>query len=108
MAISAANAGRMGKQPSAPTFVDFVDVTCDNVYPGGGWDLDLTDYLPHGATVMEVHAPPHVATGYVPVYDRTNSKLVILESGGATNPLVDLTTAAAMDGEVVRLTVLSY
>lgn len=106
MAISVANAARAGKAPSAPTFVDFIDVTCDNAYPAGGWPLDLTSYLPNGATVLEVLAQTVDPTGYIPVYNKTTEKLEIWQ--GATGVLVDLSTATAMDGEVVRLTVLSY
>lgn len=105
MAITAVNSGRAGKAPSAPTFVDIVDVTCDDSYPAAGWPLDLTDYLPIGATVLEVLAQSVHPSGYLPVYNKTSSKLEIWQ--GATGVLVDLTTADAMDGLVVRLTVLS-
>lgn len=106
MAITATNIARAGKAPSAPTFVDFIDVTCDGAYPGGGWPLDLTSYLAKGATVLEVLAET-TAGGYVCKYNRATSKLMAFECAAAGSPVAEI-SGAELNAAVVRLTVLSY
>lgn len=118
MAISQENAGRAGGQPSAPTFVDVVDVTLDNSYPVGGWPLDLETavdgagdlVLPKGTTILAVQVADAVepSTGYILTYDLPNKLLKAWECNGATNPTAVLSTAAALDGLVVRLVILSH
>ena len=117
MALAQENAGRGGKQPSAPTFVDVIEVTLDNSYPGSGWPLDLATavdaagdlILPYGTTILSVVVADAIepSTGYALTYDLPNKLLKAWECAAATNPLTDLSTATALDGLVVSLIVLS-
>lgn len=109
MALTITNGDRGGKAPSAPTFTDEVIVICDDTYIAGGWPLDLTDYLPVGATVLDVRARNDGTKGYLVDYDHVNSKLRVWESASpVAAELVDLSTANAMDGEQVTLIVTSF
>jgi len=59
MAITVNSTSNSNGQPSAPLRVAVVDVTLDNSYPAGGYDI--SDDLPDGASI--VHSP------FVPDYD---------------------------------------
>lgn len=108
MAITVSNTQRGGGMPSAPVFVDEINILCDDSYPAGGWVLGLADYLPAGATILAAYVDDHQElTGYQFIYDRDNDKLYVLECAAATNPMAELATAAALDGKNLRLIVIS-
>lgn len=107
MAITATNAKYSGRQPSAPTYVDCIDVLCDALYPAGGWPLSLTTLLPNGVEVIAVLAEVKDATGgFVLQYDRATSKLLAFECAAAGNPLAEI-SGAELNAQTVRLVVLS-
>ena len=112
MAILAAAVALMdgGKIPTNPLFVKTIDITCDDTYPAGGWPVstEIAALLENNAQIVGVIAENLAQNGYVPEYDSVNGKLRIWESAvPVAAALVDLSTANAMDGEVVRLTIFA-
>lgn len=107
MAITVTNESRGGKSPSAPTFVDEINILCDNTYPAGGWEVGLAAKLPSNAAVLAAFVDDVELTGYQFQYDRVNDKLMVFECKGAVGAMTELATATALNGKNVRLIVVS-
>lgn len=93
-----------GKAPSAPTFIDTVDVEGEASYTTGGLVIGLAALIGAGKSIQAVHVAPKIANANAKngEYDAANDKLIaILASGAEVAATTDLT------GQVLRLTVIS-
>lgn len=93
-----------GQKPSAPTFVDVVDVEGEASYTTGGLVIGLQALIGEGKTILGVLIPYVVGNGDAKwgQYDAANDKLIALTAAGA-----EVTATTDLTGQVLRLYVLS-
>jgi hypothetical protein len=94
-----------GNKPSAPTFVDAVDVEGPASYATGGHVLGLAALIGEGKTILGAVVLPEGANANAEAgeYDEGNDKLIIRSLAG-----VEVTAATDLTGQVLRLLVFSH
>jgi len=92
MALTVTVAAGIGEVPTAPTFVDRINVVGENPYVAGGFPLGLATLLP-GKTIIGATSGAQIGSDWGYVYDRTNDKLIVyIISTGAEAGAIDLST----------------
>ncbi len=93
-----------GQKPSAPLFVDTVDVEGEASYTTGGLVIGLAAVIGEGKTILAVLIPFTLANANAKhgEYDAANDKLIALDGAGA-----QVAGAVDLTGQVLRLTVIS-
>ncbi len=102
MALTITAQAEAGAQPSAPTFVDRVQVVFDASYPTGGELFDPTSVIGAGKTLVGVPPVIDIAGAKIVVWDRANGKLQIVGQD-----LVEVAGASDQSGVDVEVIVLS-
>lgn len=109
MAVTLGTATGVGKEPSAPVFVDKVTVTMDASYPTGGEVLGLATKFP-GKTILAVVPTGPASDGRLAAMDLGNDKLKMFEydydalaDGGA----IETPNATDLTGVTVEILVIS-
>jgi len=99
-----------GGKPSAPLFVVEVDYEALAYVNPGGIPVDLTDYIPTGATIVGVLVEDYENTGLIARYDKVAETLVCFGSNGAAPAaLAELPNASALTtNKHFRLNVICY
>lgn len=96
----------VGRGTVGDMFVRIVDITLDNSYAAGGWQL-TAQQLGFGAngTILAV-MPFNDVTGRLLFWDRATNKLVCRDASGAANAATpEITTLTQMSGVVCRCVV---
>lgn len=94
-----------GNKPSAPTFVDQVDVEGEASYVSGGPVLGLQALLPGNRTILGALVMPKAANANAQwgEYDVVNDKLITTSLAG-----VEVTGATDLTGQVLTVIVFSH
>jgi len=97
----------VGRGSVGDLFVRVVDITLDNAYSSGGWQLTAAGLgLGTNGTVLAV-VPFSDATGRIVSWDRTANKLIVRDASGAANAATpEITTVTQMNTVVIRCFVL--
>jgi hypothetical protein len=83
-----------------------VDITMDTDYPSGGWPLAASDFKLNGIIAV---LPCGQEDGYVPVWDRSASKLVMYEAGADGAALDECAVGEdALTSKIVTCLVVGY
>lgn len=85
-------------------FFRVVDITLDNAYAAGGWQLSAAGLGFGSNGVVFGVVPFGDATGRIPSWDRTANKLLIRDASGAANAATpEITTLTQMNTVVLRV-----
>lgn len=103
-------ANRAGYMPSAPMFVDIIDVVGDSAYATGGsaFDAKYTALKKHTRTILAVL--PVDCKGYIPAYVASTGKLKFYmgdNNNASDGPGVEVAAATDMSALTLRVAVLT-
>ncbi len=86
-------------------FMVTVDITLDDDYPTGGWEIDEGEF---GLEVIEAVILADTSD-YVLKYDHENQKIMAFDLSGETDILDELANESdALDDEKVRVVAIGY
>lgn len=99
---------RAGYMPSAPLFVDIIDIVGDSAYPTGGSAFDAKYKALKHQTRMILGVIGIDAKGYTPAYDSATGKLKFyyVNADAADGPQIEVPNATDLSAITFRVGVI--
>lgn len=106
MALTFAQAAEVGQVPMEPVFVTEVDLTYDNSYPAGGYDLAFATNMA-GHSILGAVPMGFASDGRLAEFDKTAGKLKVMKINTTTGLAVEETAATDLTGVTQKILVIS-